>query len=53
MVYINKGEHENPHELPKDNLVDTVHHDILPKNARRDGEIRIHIPTLSRSQKDT
>ena len=39
MVYINKGEHDNPHELPKDNLegsLDTVYHDythtyILPK----------------------
>ena len=39
MVYINKGEHGNPHGLPKDNLegsLDTVYHDythaaILPK----------------------
>ena len=30
MVYINKGDHDNPHGLPKDNLegsLDTVHHD--------------------------
>ena len=30
MVYINKGEHDDPHELPKDNLegsLDTVYHD--------------------------
>ena len=39
MVYINKGDHDNPHGLPKDNLEgsqDIVHHDyahidILPK----------------------
>ena len=39
MVYISNGEHDNPHELPKDNLegsLDAVHHDythtdILPK----------------------
>ena len=39
MVYINNGEHDNPHELPKDNLegfLDTVyndytHTDIPPK----------------------
>ena len=39
MVYITNGEHDNPHELPKDNLegsLDTVYHDythidILPK----------------------
>ena len=39
MVYISNGEHDNPHELPKDNLegsLDSVHHDythtdILPK----------------------
>ena len=39
MVYINKGEHDNPHGLPKDNLegsLDIVYHDythadILPK----------------------
>ena len=30
MVYINKGDHDDPHGLPKDNLegsLDTVHHD--------------------------
>ena len=30
MVYINKGDHDNPHGLPKDNLegfLYTVHHD--------------------------
>ena len=30
MVNINKGDHDNPHGLPKDNLkgsLDTVHHD--------------------------
>ena len=30
MVYINNGGHDNPHELPKDNLegsLDTVYHD--------------------------
>ena len=30
MVYINKGEHDDPHELPKDNSessLDTVYHD--------------------------
>ena len=39
MVYISNGEHDNPHELPKDNLegsLDAVYHDythtdILPK----------------------
>ena len=39
MVYINNGEHDNPHELPKDNLEgslhaiyqDYTHTDILPK----------------------
>ena len=39
MVYINKGDHDNPHGLPKDDLEgsqDIVHHnyahiDILPK----------------------
>ena len=39
MVYINNGEHDNPHELPKENLegsLDTVytdytHTDIPPK----------------------
>ena len=35
MVYINKGDHEDPHGLPKDNLehsIDTVYHaDIPPK----------------------
>ena len=30
MVYINKGDHDDPHGLPKDNLegfLDTIHHD--------------------------
>ena len=30
MVYINNGEHDNPHELPKDNLegsLDTIYND--------------------------
>ena len=30
MVYISNGEHDNPYELPKDNLegfLDAVHHD--------------------------
>ena len=30
MVYISNGEHDNPHDLPKDNLedsLDAVHHD--------------------------
>ena len=39
MVYINKGEHDNPHEFPKENLegsLDTIytgytHTDIPPK----------------------
>ena len=39
MVYINKGKHDDPTELPKDNLegsLDAIHHDythtdILPK----------------------
>ena len=39
MVYINNGEHDNPHELPKDNLEgslhtvynDYTHTDIPPK----------------------
>ena len=39
MVYINNGEHDNPHELPKDNLEgsldavysDYTHTDIRPK----------------------
>ena len=41
MVYINNGEHDNPHELPKENLegsLDMVYHDhthtdIPPKVA--------------------
>ena len=39
MVYINNGEHDNPHELPKENLEtyldmvfsDYIHTDIPPK----------------------
>ena len=30
MVYINKGDHDDPHGLPKDNFegfLDSVHHD--------------------------
>ena len=56
MVYISNGEHDNPHELPKDNLegsLDAVYHDythtdFLPK-IPEEIEIRIHISTLSRS----
>ena len=32
MVYINKGDHDNPHGLPKENLegsLDNVHHDYV------------------------
>ena len=32
MVYINEGDHDNPHGLPKDNLegsLDIVHHDYI------------------------
>ena len=55
MVYVSNGEHDNPHELPKDNLegsLDAVHHDymhtdILPKIPEE-----IHISTLSTSLKD-
>ena len=56
MVNISNGEHDNPHELPKDNLegsLDTVYHDYTHIDTRRDRKkIRIHISTFSRSQKD-
>ena len=60
MVYINKGEHDDPHGLPKDNLkgfLDAVHHDythtdIPPKIPEEIKKIRIHITTLSGSRKD-
>ena len=47
MVYINNGEHDNPHELPKENLegsLDTVyndytHTDIPPKVPEEIGKL--------------
>ena len=57
MVYINKGDHDDPHGFPKDDSEgsqDIVHHDyahidIPPKMS--EGIERIHIPTFSRSPK--
>ena len=57
MAYINKGEHDNPHKIPKDNLegsLDTVHNDYthtdIPAKVPEEVEkIRIHISTHSRS----
>ena len=56
MVYINNRVHDNPDELPKDNLegsLDAVYNDYthtdIPPKITGDGKIRIHLSTLSRS----
>ena len=56
MVYINKGEYDNPYELPKDNSegsLDNVHHDYthadILQNMPEEMEKFAHMPTLSRS----
>ena len=56
MVYINKGDHDNPHGFPKDDSEgsqDNVHHDHahinIPPKMPEEIEVRIHIPTFSRS----
>ena len=56
MVYINKGDHDNPHGPPKDDSEgsqDIVHHDyapvdIAPKMPEEIEKLE-YIPTFSRS----
>ena len=51
MVYINNGKHDNPHELPKENLggsLDTIytdytHADFTTKLPEEIEKIRIHM----------
>ena len=56
MVYINKGDHDNPHGFPKadsEGSQDNVHHDHAhidtPPKMPEEIEVRIPIPTFSRS----
>ena len=55
MVYINKGEHDNPHELPKENLEGSLNtddavytHTESVNTLLEDRKVRIPTSALSR-----